>query len=285
MSRAKAHPLLGQSREFAVRPARISSSAHEGMRHPVSSCESLVVRDGGVMQLLVVEGAIVPGAPKDAYPGAGEDADGMGMIAASAASALVDVCCPGGCVSGVVGEAGDGPSQAMVACPAEDDTASLAGGVGARYAPTFSPRMRGEKVNQRQRAAMSEHAGPRRQTCNARNRLSASTRSVLARRPPIHLQARWVHHAAGDPGLARRPPVHLQARWVHHAAGDFGLSQAASQSVVACLEHALDSDGPDDGPAMHEPWGACGWHSRTTAWTILPAGTARSTALRKRVNS
>lgn len=26
---------------------------------------------------------------------------------------------------------------------------------GARYAPTFSPRMRGEKVNQRQRAAMS----------------------------------------------------------------------------------------------------------------------------------
>ena len=76
-----------------------------GMRHPVSSCESLVVRDGGVMQLLVVEGAIVPGAPKDAYPGAGEDANGMGMIAASVASALVDVCCPGGCVSGVVGEA------------------------------------------------------------------------------------------------------------------------------------------------------------------------------------
>ena len=69
-----------------------------------------------------------PGASKDAYPGAGEDANGMGMIAASVASALVDVCCPGGCVSGVVGEAGDGPS-AMVACPAEDDTAALAGGV------------------------------------------------------------------------------------------------------------------------------------------------------------
>ena len=114
--------------------------AAAGMRHPVSSCESLVVRDGGVMQLLVVEGAIVPGAPKDAYPGAGEDANGMGMIAALAASALVDVCCPGGCVSGVVGEAGDGSSQAMVACPAEDDTAALAGGVGDRADAGFAAR-------------------------------------------------------------------------------------------------------------------------------------------------
>src|SRR5512147_52933 len=114
------------------------------MRHPVSSCESLVVRDGGVMQLLVVEGAIVPGAPKDAYPGAGEDANGMGMIAASAASALVDVCCPGGCVSGVVGEAGDGPSQAMVACPAEDDTAAP-GGVGDRADAGFGGEVVGAK--------------------------------------------------------------------------------------------------------------------------------------------
>ena len=115
----------------------------------MSSCESLVVRDGGVMQLLVVEGAIVPGAPKDAYPGAGEDANGMGMIAASVASALVDVCCPGGCVSGVVGEAGDGSSQAMVACPAEDDTAALAGGVGDRADAGFG----GEVVGAREALA------------------------------------------------------------------------------------------------------------------------------------
>ena len=53
------------------------------MRHPVSSCESLVVRDGGVMQLLVVGLAIVPGAPQHAQPGTGEDADGVGVTAAA----------------------------------------------------------------------------------------------------------------------------------------------------------------------------------------------------------
>ena len=137
--------------DIAVVAPRKLLAEHDvpAMRHPVSSCESLVVRDGGVMQLLVVEGAIVPGAPKDAYPGAGEDANGMGMIAASAASALVDVCCPRGCVSGVVGEAGDGPSQAMVACPAEDDTAALAGGVGDRADAGFG----GEVVGAREALA------------------------------------------------------------------------------------------------------------------------------------
>jgi hypothetical protein len=38
---------------------------------------------------------------------------------------------------GVVGEAGDGPSQAMVAGPAEDGAAAFAGGVGDRADASF----------------------------------------------------------------------------------------------------------------------------------------------------
>ena len=44
--------------------------------------------------------------------------------------APVDVGGPGRGVAGVVGQAGDGGAQAVVAGPAEDDAAALAGGVG-----------------------------------------------------------------------------------------------------------------------------------------------------------
>ena len=78
----------------------------------------------------LVGAMVLPAAPEDATPGAGEDADGMRMAAATRASTLVDQGRPAGAVSGVVGKGGEGTAQAFVARPAEDDGAVLAGGVG-----------------------------------------------------------------------------------------------------------------------------------------------------------
>ena len=64
------------------------------MRRPLSSLNRLVVCGGSVVQVWVVEGGVVPGAPEDAAPGVGEDADGMGMLAAACSGAPVDVCGP-----------------------------------------------------------------------------------------------------------------------------------------------------------------------------------------------
>ena len=63
-------------------------------------------------------------------PGAGEDADGVGMGATALGGALVDLGGPERGVAGVVGEGGDGGAQALVAGEAADDAAALAGGLG-----------------------------------------------------------------------------------------------------------------------------------------------------------
>jgi hypothetical protein len=102
----------------------------ERVRHPVSSSAWLVAGCGGAVQGRAVWGAIDPGSPKDAYPSSCEDADGMRMVASAGAGPLVDVGGPRGRVAGVVGEAGDGSTQAVVAGPSEDDAAGSAGGVG-----------------------------------------------------------------------------------------------------------------------------------------------------------
>jgi len=99
-------------------------------RHPVSTLVGELGR--GAVLGGVVGGMGLPGLPEDADPGAGEDADGVGVVAAALAGLGVDVCCPGRGVAGVVGEAGDRPAQTAVAGPAEDDPAALAGGVGDR---------------------------------------------------------------------------------------------------------------------------------------------------------
>ena len=54
----------------------------------------------------------------------------MRVVAAAAFGALVDVAGPGRAMPGVVGKAGDGGAQAVIAGPAEDDAAALAGLVG-----------------------------------------------------------------------------------------------------------------------------------------------------------
>src|SRR5512143_4310116 len=93
------------------------------------------------MQRWIVGGAVVPGSPEDAYPGAGKDTNGVGMVAASVTSAFIGVLCPGGGMPGVVGEAGDGGAQAMVAGRAEGDAATFAGGVGDRADPSLDGQL------------------------------------------------------------------------------------------------------------------------------------------------
>ena len=82
------------------------------------------------MSRRIVKGSVLPGAPEHAHPGSGGDADGMRVVAAAAFGALIDVGGPGRAMPGVVGKAGDGGAQAVIAGPAEDDTAAFAGLVG-----------------------------------------------------------------------------------------------------------------------------------------------------------
>ena len=70
------------------------------MRHPVSTPVGSGDFEGGLMLGGIVGFAVVPSAPEDADPGAGEDADGVGMGAAAGSGALVDLGGPGRGVSG-----------------------------------------------------------------------------------------------------------------------------------------------------------------------------------------
>ncbi len=81
----------------------------------------------GVVFFGVVADFGLPAVPDDVEPGAGEDADGVRVVVASLAGALVEVGGPGVGVSGVAGEVGDGVAELFVAGPAEGDGAELAG--------------------------------------------------------------------------------------------------------------------------------------------------------------
>src|SRR5713101_813997 len=78
----------------------------------LEGCRRLVL--GGV-----VGGVVGPAGVDDAGPGAGEDSDGVGVVAASLDGALVDVGGPGTGVAGVVGEGRHRPTEPFVAGPAE----------------------------------------------------------------------------------------------------------------------------------------------------------------------
>ena len=78
----------------------------------------------------IVGGSVLPTTPENADPGAGEDADGVGMVAASIAGVAVDGSGPGIGMTGVVGPGGEGATQALVAGEAAGDAAMLAGGPG-----------------------------------------------------------------------------------------------------------------------------------------------------------
>ena len=64
------------------------------MRRPVSTRGGEEALEAAVV-VGVVGGVVVPGAPEDAQPGAAEDADGVGVVAAALAGAVVDVGGPG----------------------------------------------------------------------------------------------------------------------------------------------------------------------------------------------
>ncbi len=93
------------------------------MRHPASL-------DSGVVFVGLVGGTVGPGSPEDADPGTREDAGCVGMVAAAGSGGGVDLGGPGRAVPGIVGEAGDGGAEAVVAGPSEDDAAAFAGGMG-----------------------------------------------------------------------------------------------------------------------------------------------------------
>src|SRR5512134_2364076 len=107
------------------------------MRHPVSSCNRAVDCLGGVVQLWVVGLAVHPCSPEDAYPSAGEDANGVGMVAAPGSRLLVDVSGPWRCVARIICETSDGSPQAVVAGPAKDDAPAFPRGMGDRTDACF----------------------------------------------------------------------------------------------------------------------------------------------------
>jgi hypothetical protein len=80
----------------------------------------------GVVVCGVVGGVVLPAVPDDEQPGAGQDADGVGVVVAAGAGSLVEVGGPGAGVAGVAGEVGDGVAELLVAGPAEGNGAYLA---------------------------------------------------------------------------------------------------------------------------------------------------------------
>ena len=70
--------------------------------------------------------------PDDEQPGKGEDADRVRVVVAASAGALVEVRGPRVGLAAVAGEVADGVAELFVACPAETDSAALAGLTGGR---------------------------------------------------------------------------------------------------------------------------------------------------------
>ena len=117
--------------DSVLRPLPIGAEIRTGERWPGKAG----VASGGVrlrapVSARVVGDAVGPGAPEDARPGAGQDADRVGVIAAAGAGAPVDVGGPGALAAGVVGHAGERSTQALVAGPAPADASGLAALIG-----------------------------------------------------------------------------------------------------------------------------------------------------------
>ncbi len=127
---AKAAPGYAEKKDVLL--AQIKADiASTFMRHPVSTPDfSGCNFSCGAVLFRVVKGLVLPGFPEDAEPGAGEDTDGVRVLASALTGSAIDVCCPGRGMSRVVGEAGDGLSEVLVTGPSEHDAAAFAGGVG-----------------------------------------------------------------------------------------------------------------------------------------------------------
>src|SRR5271166_1187866 len=103
---------------------------HDRMSSPVSSRGMLMCLQKGLEGSVfggVVGGAVVPAAPDDVEPGAGQDSYGVGMVVAAGDGAVVEIGRPDVGVAGVAGEVGDCVAQLFVTGPTESDRAHLAG--------------------------------------------------------------------------------------------------------------------------------------------------------------
>ncbi len=81
----------------------------------------------------VVGGSVLPAVPDDVEPGAGEDADRVGVVVAAGDRAAIEVSGTGVGVSAVAGEVGDRVAELFVCGPTESDVfdfIGLAGGGG-----------------------------------------------------------------------------------------------------------------------------------------------------------
>ena len=90
------------------------------MRQPVSSWLKSGARLSGFVGGGIVGRPVLPDPPEHPDPGPREDADRVRVVAAAGLRARVDGGGPSGCLTGVVGEAGDGGARAAVAGEAED---------------------------------------------------------------------------------------------------------------------------------------------------------------------
>jgi hypothetical protein len=112
------------------------------MRHPVSTpWTSGGGKSRGPMARDVVGLAILPAPPDDAQPGAGQDADGVGVITPARAGAGVDAGGPRRGVPGVIGERRDDLAEAIVARPAKDHRPVLAGRTSDGDGPGFGGQL------------------------------------------------------------------------------------------------------------------------------------------------
>src|SRR5579862_8940627 len=78
----------------------------------------------------VVGGAVLPAPPDDVDPGAGGDADGVGVVFAAVAGVSVEGGGPGAGVAGAVGEVAPGVAEVAVDVPAEAVAEVAAGAAG-----------------------------------------------------------------------------------------------------------------------------------------------------------
>ena len=99
------------------RADRTADSSGPVMSGPVSSRRSFFGEDAleGPVPGWVVGYAVAPAVPDDVQPGAGEDADGVGVVFAAGDGVAVEPGCPGAGAAGVAGEVADGVAQLLVA--------------------------------------------------------------------------------------------------------------------------------------------------------------------------
>ena len=117
--------------------ARSAAMNRAGHRSSCGLGGALLVQEaleGGVLGG-VVGGAVLPAAPDEVEPGAGEDAHGVRVVLTAVPGLVVDGRGPGAGVPGVGGEVADGVAELMADRPPERAGGVAAGPAGDRRGP------------------------------------------------------------------------------------------------------------------------------------------------------